>query len=354
MDREEVCVLLPTYQEAETAGRVVEEFREAGFDDVLVIDGGSTDDTRTIAREAGARVAVQSGEGKGQAIREAVADHVDRPYVLLADADCTYQVSDAGAMLEPLFDGEADHVIGDRYGDIHEDAMTRFNDVGNSIFNWLFRLIHGEDYADILSGYRAFTVSSFRRLRLRADGFGIETEMAVECARRGLSVTVVPITYLPRPDGSSTNLHPLRDGWIIFAALYRKAKTANPLFYFGSVGVLVGLVGVVLELYVAYDWFVRRISHEVIALAGGVSIVLGIQLLVFAALSDLIVTLHEELLDRIDGLEEGVGPVDAERGDERLFDSRRDDEGRHETADSARSETGSTGDGHEETSRSER
>ncbi|ERH13011.1 MAG: glycosyltransferases involved in cell wall biogenesis, partial [halophilic archaeon J07HB67] len=75
MDREEVCVLLPTYQEAETVGRVVTEFREAGFDDVLVIDGGSTDDTRTIAREAGARVAVQSGDGKGQAIREAVADH---------------------------------------------------------------------------------------------------------------------------------------------------------------------------------------------------------------------------------------------------------------------------------------
>ena len=354
MDREEVCVLLPTYQEAETVGRVVTEFREAGFDDVLVIDGGSTDDTRAIAREAGARIAVQSGDGKGQAIREAVADHVDRPYVLLADADCTYQVSDAAAMLRPLFEGEADHVIGDRYGDIHEDAMTRFNDVGNSIFNWLFRLIHGEDYADILSGYRAFTVSSFRRLRLRADGFGIETEMAVECARRGVSVTVVPITYLPRPDGSSTNLHPLKDGWIIFAALYRKAKTANPLFYFGSIGVAVGLVGVVLELYVAYDWFVRRISHEVIALAGGVSIVLAIQLLVFAALSDLVVTLHEELLDRIEALEDDTGRVGTERIDERQRGAASDECPETSTAADGHEETSTAADGHEETSRSER
>jgi len=303
MDHEAVTVLLPTYDEAETVERVVTGFREVGFDDVLVIDGGSTDDTREIAREAGARVERQSGSGKGQAIREAVSDHVDRPYVLLADADCTYQPSDADAMLRPLFEDDADHVVGDRYGDIHEDAMTRFNDVGNSVFNWLFRLIHGEDYADILSGYRAFTVESFRRLRLRADGFGIETELAVEGARRGQSVTVVPITYLPRPDGSSTNLHPIKDGWIILAALYRKAKTSNPLFYFGSVGVTAGLLGGLIEVYVAYEWFVRRISHEVLAFAGGTLIILGIQFLVFAALSDLVVTLHEELLERVEQLE---------------------------------------------------
>lgn len=302
MDHEAVTVLLPTYEEAETVEQIVTGFRDAGFDDVLVIDGGSADDTRELAREAGARVEIQSGSGKGQAVREAVAEHVDRPYVLLADADCTYQPSDADAMLQPLFEG-ADHVVGDRYGDIHEDAMTRFNDVGNSVFNRLFRLIHGEDYADILSGYRAFTAESFRRLRLRADGFGIETEMSVECARRGQSVAVVPITYLPRPDGSSTNLHPIKDGWIILAALYRKAKTSNPLFYFGSVGVVSGLLGGLIEVYVAYEWLFRRISHEVLAFAGGTLIILGIQFLVFATLSDLVVTLHDELLDRIEQLE---------------------------------------------------
>ncbi|MEZ3116410.1 S-layer glycoprotein N-glycosyltransferase AglJ [Halobaculum sp. MBLA0147] len=313
MDRDAVCVLLPAYQESETVGEVVEGFRDAGFENVLVVDGGSSDGTREIAREAGARVVVQSGSGKGQAIREGVREHVDTPYVLLADADCTYRPEDADAMLEPLFAGRAEHVIGDRYGEMHEDAMTRFNDVGNSIFNWLFRVIHGEDYGDILSGYRAFTVASFRRLRLLADGFGIETEMCVECARRGIAVEVVPITYLPRPDGSSTNLHPVKDGWIILAALYRKAKTANPLFYFGSLGVAVGLLGVAVEAFVAYDWFVNRISHEVLAFAGGTAIILGIQFLIFAALSDLVVTLHGEMLDRVEALEERVPEADPER-----------------------------------------
>jgi glycosyltransferase (TIGR04182 family) len=318
MDEDAVCVLLPAYNEAETVGETVEQFREEGFDNVLVIDGGSTDDTREIAVEAGARVERQSGSGKGQAIREGVREYVDAEYVLLADADCTYRAEDAEAMLEPLFDGTAEHVIGDRYGDMHEGAMTTFNHVGNSVFNWLFRLIHGEDYADILSGYRAFTRASFQRLQLRADGFGIETEMCVECARRNMPVTVVPITYLPRPDGSSTNLHPVKDGGIILMALYRRAKTSNPLFYFGSAGAFLGLLGVLIELYVVYEWVFRRISHEVMAFGGGVSIILGIQLLIFGALSDLLVTLHRELLDRVESVEDRVS--EAEESERSLQD----------------------------------
>ncbi len=231
----------------------------------------------------------------------------------MADADGTYEAADAAAMLEPLREGTAEHVIGDRFADMHEGAMTGLNRVGNRVFNGLFGLIHREEYGDILSGYRAFTVASFRRLRLSADGFGIETEMAVECARHGVRTTVVPITYLPRPDGSNTNLHPVKDGGIILMAIYRQAKTSNPLFYFGSVGVTAGLSGALFAAYVAYDWFANGISHEVLAVVSGVGIILGIQLLIFGVLSDLLVTLHEETLDRVERLEARArGDADAD------------------------------------------
>ena len=88
-DRSDVCVLLPTLEEAETVGEVVDGFQEAGFDDVLVVDGHSTDGTREVARDHGARVVTQTGSGKGQAVREGI-DHVDREYVLMADGDGTY------------------------------------------------------------------------------------------------------------------------------------------------------------------------------------------------------------------------------------------------------------------------
>jgi dolichol-phosphate mannosyltransferase len=299
-DYDDVCVLLPTMDEVETVARVVEAFRDAGIGNVLVIDGGSADGTRTTAREAGARVVVQSGHGKGQAVREAVRDHVDAPYVVMADADATYDAAEVDAMLEPLLDGEVDHVIGNRFADMRPGAMTRLNRIGNRVINLAFRAIHGEGYRDILSGYRAFTRESFLRLHLTADGFGIETEMAVECVKHQIPVAVVPITYRERPGGSATNLHPIRDGGVIFLELYRKAKTNNPLFYFGSIGAVSTAAGAVMTAYVLYEWFVFRVSHEVITVGAVGAAILGIQLLIFGVLADMILSLHREQVARLE------------------------------------------------------
>jgi dolichol-phosphate mannosyltransferase len=312
-DHDDVCVLLPTMNEAETVARVVGDFRDAGFGNVLVIDGGSTDETRSIARGAGARVVEQSGRGKGQAVREAVRDHVRASYVLMADADATYDADDAAAMLEPLFAGEADHVVGDRFADMRPGAMTRLNRVGNRLINLAFRAIHREDYGDILSGYRAFTRESFERLHLTADGFGIETEMAVECVKNRLSVRVVPITYRERPGGSATNLHPIRDGGVIFLELYRKAKTNNPLFYFGSAGAASTVAGLGMGAFVLYRYLAVGISHEVIAVGAVGATILGIQLLVFGVLADMIYSLHREQIARyeqaVGGSADGESPA---------------------------------------------
>jgi dolichol-phosphate hexosyltransferase len=298
-DRDDVCVLIPTLDEAETIGDVVEGFREHGFTNVLVVDGDSGDGTREIAAEHGARVIVQSSDGKGQAVREAI-ERIEAPYVLMVDGDGTYRPEDADAMLEPLVSGEYEHVIGNRFADMADGAMSRVNHAGNRLINWAFALMHGPDLHDILSGYRAFTRESIERMTLSATGFGIETEMAVECVKRDVSTGVVPIRYEPRPDGSETNLRPLRDGSIIVLTLYQLARTNNPLFYFGSVGLSTMLLGAFVASYVGYRWFVHGVGHEVLALVAGVAILLGFQIVMFGLLSDLIVTLHREQMRRFE------------------------------------------------------
>jgi dolichol-phosphate mannosyltransferase len=308
--REDVCVLLPTLDEAETIGDVVGGFREQGYENVLVVDGRSTDGTRRVAEEAGARVLTQSGSGKGQAVREGVA-HVDAPVVLMADGDGTYDPSDADAMVEPIIEGRAEHVIGDRFHRMADDAMPKLNRVGNGLVNRAFAFVHGRDLVDILSGYRAFTRESFDRLRLRADGFGIETELAVECVKHGVPTEVVGVRYRSRPAGSETNLHPVKDGARIYLTLFRLAKTNNPLFYFGSVGVLALCAGLAVGAYVGYDYLANGISHEALAVVSASGILLGVQLLMFGVLSDVIVAVNREQTRRIEELGERIREDDA-------------------------------------------
>jgi dolichol-phosphate mannosyltransferase len=319
-DREDVCVLIPAFEEAATIGAVVAAFRERGFPNVLVVDGHSTDGTREVAAEHGARVIEQSGTGrgggKGQAVREGVAS-ADAPYVLMLDGDGTYDPADADALLSPLLSGEAEHVIGNRFADMDPGAMTRLNRVGNRLINRAFAAVHGRDLVDILSGYRAFTRESFLRCNPSRDDFGIETELAVECVKRAITTAVVPTSYRARPDGSETSLRPVRDGGRILVALYRLAKTNNPLFYFGSVGTVSTLVGALVAAYVLAEWLTVGVSHEVLAVAAAAAVLFGVQLLMFGVLSDMIVTINREQTRRLERLAGRSGRPSVERTPDR-------------------------------------
>ncbi|SEV91946.1 S-layer glycoprotein N-glycosyltransferase AglJ [Halobacterium jilantaiense] len=300
---EDVCALVPTRNEAATIADVVDGLYDVGIGHVLVVDGNSRDDTPQIAEAHGAEVVQQTGDGKGQAVRQGV-ERIDESYILLLDGDGTNPPEQAPRLLGPLVGGDAEHVVGDRTADMQPGAMSGLNQFGNRLINRAFRRIHGEDYGDILSGYRAFTAESFDRMFLSAEGFGIETEMAVECARHEIPVEVVPTTYRPRPEGSETNLHPISDGARIIVTLYSLAKTSNPLFYFGSIGAGFGAVGTALAVWIGYEWFGRGISHEALTVVAGVVLLLGVQLLIFGVLSDLVVTLHREQTRRIERLNE--------------------------------------------------
>lgn len=290
--KDEVCILIPTLNEGPTIGSLVRSFKDLGYENILVLDGNSSDETAGIAEKEGARVVLQkSGKGKGNAVIEAL-EYMDRPYVLMLDGDGTYDPEDAEKMLEPLFEGY-DHVIGDRLETFEPGALSRMNRFGNEVINYLFKVAHGAYLSDILSGYRAFKTDSMKDLFLKEGGFEIETEISAETVRNGQKIKVVEVRYMPRP-GTKTKLRPLRDGGKIIASVWRLAKVSNPIFYFGVIGLLISVIGVLLGIYVAVDWF-SGVTHTELTILTVLLILVGFQIFMFGVIADMIVSFNREL-----------------------------------------------------------
>ncbi len=294
---EDVCVLIPTLNEGATIGELIADFNELGFNNILVIDGNSSDDTVTIARDAGARIIIQSGKGKGQAVQEAFGAIEDK-YVLMIDGDGTYLPSDAPAMVEPLIQGNADHVMGNRFANYEPTAFTKLNLVGNKLLNKLFGFAYGEWLCDILSGYRGFTHDAIKGMELNKTGFEIETEITVELVKNDFRIKEVPITYLSRPSLGETKLNPLKDGIKIGLTIYKLAKSHNPMFYFGIIGAIFVLMGSITGIYVVGEWL-NSTTHILLAVLTTLMILIGVQLFIFGLVGDMVVSLHRESMRAI-------------------------------------------------------
>ncbi|PHP45534.1 TIGR04182 family glycosyltransferase [Methanosarcinales archaeon ex4572_44] len=288
----DVCILIPTLNEAENIKKLITEFQKMGYENILVIDGHSTDGTQEIARDAGATVIVQEGKGKGSAIKEAFAS-IRSPYTIMIDGDGTYEPKDMLKLLEPLREG-VDHVLGNRLEDYEKGAFTRLNLFGNRIMNKLFGFAYGIWLNDILTGYRGFNMRTIKELELNEKGFEIEAEMTAETIKKDLAIKEVPIRYLRRR-GDPTKLHPIKDGIRIATTIFKLAKLHNPLFYFGIIGLATTLVGILLGIYIVHEWL-KGIEHIPLTILATLLVVGGIQIFIFGLLSDMIVTLHRETL----------------------------------------------------------
>ncbi len=292
MTNENVCILLPTLNEEATIGQVIRDFHSEGFDNILVIDGNSKDRTREIAEAEGARVVVQTGKGKGQAIKQAF-ELIDEDYVVMADGDGTNLAKDVHTVLGPVLANRADHVMGNRLVDYEAGAFTRLNLLGNKVINKIFGLAYGVWLEDILTGYRAFNKKAIKSFDLKKSGFEVESEITIESVKNDLRIMEVPTTYLARHSEGATKLNPLKDGFRIGSTIYNMAKVHNPMFYFGIIGGVFILLGLFTGIFVVVQWLqgVTRIPMTILT---ALLIIAGFQMFVFGMLSDLIVSLHRE------------------------------------------------------------
>lgn len=194
-----VSFLIPAYNEAATIGEVLERISRLGLDaQVLVVDDGSTDDTKAIAEAAGATVVSQANGGKGAAIRTAIA-HAEGEIAVIQDADMEYDPAEVPELIEPIERGVADVVFGSRLrGGKPQRAHLFWHLMGNRFLSLLTNILFNTTLSDMETGYKAFRIDVLRSLDLRENGFGLEPEITAKVCKRKLRIYELPISYYGR------------------------------------------------------------------------------------------------------------------------------------------------------------
>jgi len=217
-------IILPTKNEERSIAVTIAIVRDVCEDaEIVVVDGGSTDDTRNIAHlEQRVPVLIDDGRGKGSGLRMAFewASPPTRPGgdIIFFDPDETYPLRKIPEFIEAL--KHYDVVIGERTHFVAGSLPFNFK-VGDWLSRRLFQFIYGQKL-DNLSGFRGLSRSAIKQMDLQEDGFGIETEITAKAVRLGLRVKSIPIDYYPRV--GKAKFRPIKDSLVVLRAMWRYRK----------------------------------------------------------------------------------------------------------------------------------
>ncbi len=175
-------------------------------DEVLVMDGHSTDRTRDVARAEGARVELDPGRGKGSAIR-ASCELAKGDIVVFMDADGSHDANDIPKLWKPVAAGEVDLCVGSRYLGGSEELSINIGQLIRSIGNISMNIAINKRFtvylSDTLNGFRAIRRDVAKKLRLIENKHTIEQEMVIRALRMGYKVKNVPAHEYARKHGAS-------------------------------------------------------------------------------------------------------------------------------------------------------
>lgn len=279
-----IAVLLPCYNEEVTIGKVVRDFKAALPDaTVYVYDNNSTDRTAEIAAAEGAIVRREPRQGKGNVIR-AMFEDIDADVYVMADGDDTYPADAAPAMVAKVLDGY-DMVIGDRLSSTYFQENKRpFHNFGNRLVRGSINGLFNAHVTDIMTGYRAFNFTFVKTYPVLSRGFEVETEMTIHSLNNNLRLYEMPIQYRDRPEGSVSKLDTVGDGIKVMSTIFRMIREYKPLPFFGGLGLIIGIVGIVLCGTVTFEFAKTGVVTHFPTLIGAVMLVIAGLLLIIAGI----------------------------------------------------------------------
>lgn len=228
-----VSVVIPAKNEARNIGWVLERM-PSYVDEVIIVDGLSTDGTLEVAKMISPDVLVvhEDRPGKGAAMRAGMAV-ASSECIVVMDADGSMDPAEIHLYVEALAHG-ADLAKGSRFvaGGGSTD-ITRLRQFGNAQLLALANALFRTEFTELCYGFMGLRRSAISRLALDADGFEIETQIVTRAVRVGLRIAEVPSQEAPRRYGES-NLRTFRDGWRVLCAMLREWRSAVPTVATGA------------------------------------------------------------------------------------------------------------------------
>jgi glycosyltransferase involved in cell wall biosynthesis len=274
-----VVLVIPCFNEEQTIGKVVDDFRnELGQVDIVVVDNCCTDATAAVAMAHGAMVIREPRQGKGFAV-ETILDRVDADIYVMVDGDDTYEPAAVHRLIAPLLAEDADMTVGSRQSS-RPGSFRRFHVLGNTLVRRLVNWVGRAQLSDILSGYRAMTRRAALRLPVVSSGFEIETELTLQMLYYGMRIVEVPVAYGERPQGSVSKLRTFKDGFVVLWRIFTLFRAFKPLTFFGGLGIVFLALGAAAALPPINDYVTHPqhfVSHVPLAV-----LAMGLTLLAFS------------------------------------------------------------------------
>jgi len=280
-----LSVVIPTMNEEEGIGTcldwVTEAVAELRIPTEIIVSDSSTDRTPEIARERGAIVVEPDAPGYGYAYRYAF-ERARGDYIVMGDADTTYDFSEIPRLLDHLQETGADIVMGSRLkGEIKPGSMPALHKyVGNPLLTRFLNTFYDAGVSDAHSGFRILTQEALETLELETTGMEFASEMIMDAGAKDLDIVEVPIVYHER-EGEET-LDSFRDGW----RHVRFMLTNAPSYLFLAPGLLFSVVGAAIMLFAATSVSMDGVNfglHSMIA--GSLGVIVGYQVMTLGALT---------------------------------------------------------------------
>ena len=294
-----IIAVIPAYNEELTIASVIVETRKH-VDEVVVVDDGSRDGTAEIAKQSGAFVVSHRvNRGCGAAIRRGYDEalRIGADLIVQLDADGQYKPEEIPKLLEPLLSAQADVVLGSRLAGKIEYEMPLVKRLGNRAFTKLVRRLSGiHILTDAQTGFRAFRREVLEGLFIESS-YTYTQEEILRLGRSDWRFIEVPVTFRSRMGGSSRLMaNPLEYASKSFLIILKAMRDFHPFLFFGSIGGILLISGLVLGLDLLVTYFVTgniptgRIPTTVLV---AVLLMIGVQLIFFGLIADIIAGLKK-------------------------------------------------------------